>query len=266
MVVRLERAGGGNVRVLDIDLNDPSLRVEVAVAEVARRDGRITGRAYSVPEWLEQTGAVAGINGGFFGETVAGDFKEILGLLQTSGRVRSVAPVHQARGSDTRYARAAVGFTGEGTPLIDWVTNRPGDDQRLRAHEAPEFKGAGQRWRVEQALGCGPRLIRGGKASVTYRGERLASPGRLPRTFLGYGGRKGAAERLVLCAADGMEFAECAEFLLDYFARQYQAPCHEALCLDGGASTQAAWREKGRVTASPDPGTTVPTAVLVHRR
>lgn len=262
VAVRRLSGGVGGVRTIDIDLA-AQVRVEVAAEEIAVRRGLITGRARTLPDWLRATGAVAGINGGFFGETVAPDHKEIVGLLKREGRVRVAAPRYRARGSGKLYARAALGFTQSGRPRIAWVSSGSGSPQALFTHPEPDDLGRADPWEVRQALACGPQLIREGRTRVTDRGERLVSPGQLPRTFLGFGGRRGA-ERLVLCAATGMEFAECERFLAGYFRRYCGVPCAEAMCLDGGASTQAAWRENGRITADPDPGTTVPTALLIH--
>jgi len=268
LVVRREavRDGASHVRVLDVDLRARGVRVEVAAAEIARRRGRVTGAPFSLPQWLERTGAAAGVNGGFFGQAVESGGRgwlEIVGLLKLDGRVRSAAPTFRTRGG-VRYAHAAFGLTAAGAPRIGWVTGRPGDAQRLLEHPAPEVKGAGAPWEAADAVGCGPRLIRAGRVEVAARGERLASPGRLPRTFLGFGGRGARADRLVLCAATGMEFRECAEFLAGYFRRRHGFPCREAMALDGGGSTQAAWREGGAVRADSPLNIAVPTAVLVH--
>jgi len=265
VTIRLERHGAASVRLIDVELAHPRVRVEVAADEIALRQGRVTGRARTVPEWLEATGAVAGINGGFFGKSVSDDHKEIVGLLKREGRVRAAAPSYHSQRTGGRYSRSAIGFTETGSPRMAWVTSRPGDPQTLRSHPAPDFSGGGTPWTVQQALACGPRLIRSGKTEITYRGERLASPGALPRTFLGYGG-SGKARRLVLCATDAMEFEDCARFLHDYFKRRHGVPCDEAMALDGGASTQASWREGSRVKSDFSYATTVPTAILVHVR
>jgi hypothetical protein len=253
------------IRVIDADLSAPGIRVEVAADEIAVRQGRITGRARTLPEWLQHTGASAGINGGFFGETVGEHYKEIVGLLKRDERVRSAAPVYRARPSGRTYARSAFGVSARGRPSIAWVTSAPGRPQLLRSHAEPEFTGGGAPWEVEDAVACGPRLIRSGRVEVSYRGERLASPGALPRTFIGYGGPPGK-QRAVLCAAEAMEFADCAAFLMDYFRGEHGVPCSEAMALDGGASTQAAWRERGRIAGTPGLGVTVPTAILIYAR
>lgn len=266
VVVRTANRGLATVRVIDVDLAKPGVRVGIAAEEIAVREKRITGRARTVPDWLRRTGAVAGVNGGFFGATVGEEFKEIVGLLKLDGRVRSAAPVLRSRSTGKRYARSAFGVASSGTPRIDWVTSRPGSPQLLRLHTTAEFTQPGPAWAVREAVACGPRLIRAGRIEVADRAERLVSRGALPRTFLGYAERDGKPRHLVLCATEGMEFADCARFLADYFRRYHKLPCREAMALDGGGSTQAAWREGGAVRSGPGTSVTVPTAVLVYHR
>lgn len=264
VALRRIEAGPATVQVIDADLNAPGVRVKVAAEAIGVREGSITGRARTVPEWLAVTGAVAGVNGGFFGRTVNEEFKEIVGLLKLDGRVRVAAPTYRAKPSGQRYCRAALGVERRGRPRIAWVTSRPGAPQILNSHESPEIRDAGTAWEVEDALACGPRLIRNGKTEITYRAERLASPGALPRTFVGTAVTPEGVRRLALCATDGMEFEDCARFLMEYFRRQYGVPCAEGMCLDGGASTQAAWRKSDSTIAGEwYTGTTVPTALLV---
>lgn len=268
VTIRQVKAGVATVRVIDVDLGVPGVRVDVAADDIAVRDGRITGRARPVSEWLEETGAVAGVNGGFFGVTVGQEFKEIVGLLKLDGRVRAAAPRYHSTKSNIDYSRSAFGMTREGRPYIDWVTSRAGAPQSLRSYGNPEFSGAGSAWEVEDAVACGPRLVRNSKVEIAFKGERLASPGALPRTFVGHGQPPGRARHVVLCAADGMEFEDCARFLMEYFQHQYGVPCAEGMCMDGGASTQAAWREKTatgtRIATELHPGVTVPTALIVY--
>jgi exopolysaccharide biosynthesis protein len=252
--------GTTRVRVIDADLSAPGVKVEIAADDIARRSGRVTGAAYSVADWVERTGAVAGVNGGFFGERV-GDHLEIVGLLKLDGRVRSAAPSYRAQGGSMRYSRAALGFTRENEPSIAWVGGRSGAPQMVLSYPEPVVAGSGDEWNVRQAVACGPRLIHDGKVEVTYRDERLASPGRLPRTFVGYG-----KDHLVLCAATGLEFQECAEFLARYFREAHDSPCLDGMCLDGGGSTQAAWRDGGEIRTDSPLNIEVPTAILVHSR
>lgn len=266
VTVRKIAVGDGttHVRVIEADLRKPGVRVEIAADQIARRQGRVSGVARSVADWLEQRkGAVAGVNGGFFGTPTGDDSREIVGLLKLEGRVRSSAPVYHSDRTGLDYSRCALGFSGTGSPSMAWVTSRRGDPQSLFAHPAPEFSHQGTAWKPSSALACGPRLIRDSKVEVSFRGERLASPGRLPRTFIGFGGAGAQSDRFVLCAATGMEFEDCAEFLKGYFQEAYGIPCRHGMCLDGGSSTQAAWRENGTVRTDSPLNAEVPTALLV---
>lgn len=259
--------GLATVRVIDVDLSRPGVRVQVAADEIGFRDRLITGRARTVEEWVARQKAVAGINGGFFGKRHGENHKEIVGLLKLDGRVRVAAPVYRSRPERIPYARSAFGLTEQGRPRMAWVTSRPGDPQALRSHAEPQFRGNSTTWNVRQALACGPRLIHAGKTQITARGERLASPGALPRTFLGYSvGRGGKPGHLALCTTDSMEFEDCARFLADYFRRYHGTSCQEAMALDGGASTQAVWKEAGSVKTQFAAGVTVPTAILVFSK
>ena len=247
------------VRVIDADLS--GARIEIAAEDIARRQNRITGRARSVADWVEHTGAMAGVNGGFFGEAAGPEHLEIVGLLKVDGRVRSAGPTYHSRSSGADYARSAFGIDANGRPRISWVTSRRGDPQALFSHAGAELHDRGTRWSVREAVACGPRLIREGAIEVSYRGERLASPGALPRTFLGFSDR-----RVVLAAATGMEFSDCAAFMKRYFREAHGEVCREAMALDGGASTQAAWRENGAIRTDSPLNIEVPTALLVHAR
>ena len=118
---------------------------------------------------------------------------------------------------------------------------------------------------TECALSGGPRLIHQGHPFVAARHERLVSAGALPRTFLGHSRARGAGgNRLLLCTASGMTYHEAAEFLMQYFRERYGVACDEGMCLDGGPSSQLAFRAGGEVSAAQGSGVTVPTCILIH--
>ncbi len=257
--------GASTMRALRIDLAEPGVRVEIAAEDIAFRESRITGRAHTVPDWIARKGAVAGINGGFFGESVGTEFKEIVGLCKIAGKVRSAGPTFRSSRTGKNYVHAAFGLTREAEGRIGWVNSVKGSPQSLRSHRSADISGRGTEWDVWQAVGCGPRLVREGKADVAAASERLRSPGELPRTFLGIGG-EGKSRRLALAIADGAEFDTCADFMVDFFRTRCGVPCRDAMALDGGASTAMAWREGKSIDVSPPLAATVPTAVLVHSR
>src|SRR5260370_10405816 len=91
------------VALLDVDLSSPEVRVEVAAAGASpRRSGCSNGVARTVTDWCRATGAVGGINGGFFGRELGAERKEIVGLLKMDGRLYGRAPLPSDRGTRGR--------------------------------------------------------------------------------------------------------------------------------------------------------------------
>ena len=263
IAVHTRTFAGSDIAVIDVDLQASGVRVEVAARKVRPGRGAVTGECHTVREWLELTGAAAGINGGFFGQTVAEDRKEIIGLLRVEGVTRSRALTYRStRRPGERYSHAAFGLDADGMPDIQWATS--GRSGGPLAHAAPILAGPGAPWPVRDAVACGPVLVREGKVRVTDRDERLVSPGALPRTFLGYTQEAGRPRHLVLVAATGLTFEDAAAFLMDYCQAEHGVPCWNAMALDGGGSTQLAYREGNAVHAPITAPTTVPTAILVH--
>jgi hypothetical protein len=258
------------VALLDVDLACPGVRVEVAAADATRRSsGCSDGAAHTVADWCRQTGAIGAINGGFFGRDVGAGRKEIVGLLKLEGELYARAPRYWGRGTGRRdvnaaHAHSALGFAPDGRPAIDWVVSDPRRPKRLLAFEQPEGLRAGLPWEVESGLAGGPRLIARGQVRVSDRTERLASHGLLPRTFIGYAAREGEPRHLVLGVATAMTFEDAARFLDGYFRRFHGLPCAEAMCLDGGPSSQLAYRERGVLHEAQSSDVTVPTCLLVH--
>jgi exopolysaccharide biosynthesis protein len=116
---------------------------------------------------------------------------------------------------------------------------------------------------VDSGLSGGPRLIADGRIAVSDRGERLASSGLLPRTFVAYATQAGHPRYLVLGVATAMAFQDAAEFLEGYFHRFHGLPCAEAMSLDGGPSSQLTYRANGVLHEAQASDVTVPTSLLV---
>jgi exopolysaccharide biosynthesis protein len=121
-----------------------------------------------------------------------------------------------------------------------------------------------QYWEVTSAVACGPRLIQGGKIKVSDRDERLAHAAAVARTFVGYSVENGKPRRLVLGVGMAMTFGEAAGFLDRYFRKYHGTGCAEAMCLDGGASSQLVYQEGSSYVEARQTLVTVPTAVVVE--
>jgi hypothetical protein len=265
VVVRRLTYGLTGVHLIDIDLRTPGVSVRVHARNPSRKEwGWAVGDALDVAEWCQLTGAIAGVNGGFFGAEVSPGRKEVIGLLQIDGKTFARAPLYRSRTDrSVTYSHSTFGVADGRVPLVDWVTSDPRSPSRLRAHPAPSELREARRWWSDDGLSGGPRLIHRGQLFVAAADERLASVGALPRTFLGYSRAK-CTNRLVMATATAMTYHEAAGFLMQYFRERYGVACTEAMCLDGGDSSQLAYRSGGQVTTAYSNTVSVPTCVLVH--
>jgi hypothetical protein len=273
------------VSLLDVDLSYPGIQVRVAAGDpTPRRSDCTDGAARTVAEWCRRSGATGGINGGFFGRERGGGRKEIVGLLKIAGVLYGRPPRHRDRhrfaiiprgvpsafaaGEEevprcVAFAHSALGFARDGRPAIDWVTSDPRQARRLLAYPAPEGLEKGTPWEINSGLSGGPRLIAHGYIAVSDHAERLVSDGLLPRTFVGYASQAGVPRYLVLGVATAMTFQDAAQFLDGYFRRFHALPCADAMSLDGGPSSQLAYRADGALYEAQASETTVPTCLLV---
>src|ERR1700731_2817255 len=73
--------------VLDVDLQSPTVRLQVTADNpVRRKGGKVFGISHTVRDWCVMNREIAGINGGFFGQT-DGVNKQAEGLLAVAGKV-----------------------------------------------------------------------------------------------------------------------------------------------------------------------------------
>lgn len=255
-----------DVVVLDVDLAQPGIKIAVAADAPVLDGGRVHGNSYRVSDWCRKTGAAAGINGGFFGKTV-GVRKEFIGLLAVDGSIASTGRLVRPSGKRAvRIARSVLGFDKRGTPHIGWAVGERGRAGLLTEYLSPVDPTEQRYWNVDSAVACGPRLIAAGKVHITDRDERLASPPPLRRTFVGYDQENGKPRHLLLAAGMNMTFQDAADFLQAEFKAIHNSECREAMALDGGASTQLAYRSGDSYIDTVVTRVTVPSAVLVFSK
>lgn len=256
----------GGVDIIDIDLDTARARWTIQTSGITMEEGRVVGQARTPRDWLTRLNGLASVNGGYFGGEDAQGRKEFVGLLVQKGRVRHAAPPLHGQGSATvrrgQYVRSTFGLTKDGKPIIVWAATEPGHPQSLRVYDAPMSR-HGQPWRIVSAVGCGPRLITEGRVAVSDYEERLVSPGPAPRTFVAYDAPNGRPRHLLLGMASGATFQDLAAFLKNYFPQYDQTQAAEAMCVDGGASTQMAYRLNGTLQSPRETGVTVPDALVL---
>jgi exopolysaccharide biosynthesis protein len=257
---------GAGIDLVDLDLARSKWRFAIETCEIALSNGRVVGQAYTPHEWLTRTHAFMAVNGGYFGAEDGAGRKEFVGLLVQKGRVRHAAPPLSGSGSATirkgQYVRSAFGLGPDGTPIIRWAATEPSRPQAVRSYAGP-MRSESAPWAAWNAVGCGPTLISQGKIVVTQYQERLVSPGPEPRTFVAYDRVNGQPKHLVVGIASGSDFGRLAAFLSRYFPKYDGTTADDAMCLDGGASTQMTYTLNG-VTQSPrETGVTVPDALVL---
>jgi exopolysaccharide biosynthesis protein len=253
-----------DVHLLEIDLASPGARLSVVADGVGLKAGRVYGDSFTVADLCRKRGAVAGINGGFFGLSDR-NRKEFIGLLASKGSIVSSGRLVRPSGHrEMRIARSVFGIDKMRTPHIGWAVGERGHAALLTEYLSPVNPTKQRYWNVESAVACGPRLIQAGRIAITDRDERLASPGLLRRTFVGYDSEKGRPRHMVLAIGDAMTFSDVTSCLQGYFKKYHGRSCAEAMALDGGASTQLAYRKADGTIDSVGSWMTVPTAIVVH--
>lgn len=261
--------------ILDIDLRNKGVRVRLASDAPARsKRGGVYGEAHTVLDWCKRNHALGGINGGYFGAS-EGSRKQIEGLLVADNEVLANGRrIRSTRKVGESYVRCALGFDTLGKPRIGWATAT--DRPALQIYRSPLSSNISGTLRVTSAVSCGPRLIANSEIHITDRQERLVSEPALPRTFVAYDVATDAKHTPVhMVIGIGMEltYAEAAQFLMQYFKNNHASKCAEAMCLDGGASSQLVFaspdgdriEKKARTLVDTRPSlVTVPTALLVE--
>ena len=242
-------------QTLTVDRNIATVRPMVVAENLEPLRNNIVGDARTVRDWAEKYDAVAGVNGGFFGESYdsLGRRKQLVQLCILEGKI--VAP-----GTLVGEAlRSAVGFSESGEVQFAWAAGT--ELSGVRRYEKPVKTKTPLTWRVQSAVACGPRLIHKEKVDIADRAEKLVSDVRVPRLAVASNGRF-----LVFCRADAMTYGELARYLMSFFKNTLHSAPDEAMCLDGGPSAQLVYKENGGLKEVEPTGVQVPTAILLVPR
>jgi exopolysaccharide biosynthesis protein len=108
-------------------------------------------------------------------------------------------------------------------------------------------------------------LFVNGVKRITDVEERLVHNKSAARTFVAYDtDSEGRPRHFVMGRSDSQTFAQTADFLQDYFQKAYQSRPHDALCLDGGSSSQIVYKNaNGSIEDAEPTGVLVPTALVL---
>jgi len=255
------------IDIIAVDLATTNARLSVGAKDIRADGGAIVARAITPTQWVKG-GALAAVNGGYFGED-HDTAKEIVGLLVQNGRVRHAAPALTGRGGNGlapgHYVRSVFGLMPGGAPRITWAATDIGHAQTIRAYDTPTPANLanGVAWRPLSAIGCGPTLIHNGKSVVTDRSERLVSEGPLPRTFVAYDLVDGHPRHVAFGIANAATFDEITTELQDFFSTYEHTRAWAAMCFDGGSSTQMTYRIGKTISAPRETEVGVTDCLLV---
>ena len=235
---------------LDVDLNHLAVEVKPAAANGTEPASVI----------LQRVGAVAGINGGFFGSGQA------LGLVMIDGQILTQPLASLNRAGTAYYAtRAAFGLDKKRQPATTWAYNwngvlhgYPAPNPNRQGAPAPlpdpkNFSPAATPWKVLHGLGGGPNLISQGAVNITYDaevmfGSGVGSDNPDPRTAIGFT----AAKHVIMFVVDGRQAASTGLSLPEVAQTLLALGCVEAINLDGGGSSTFVVNNK--VVNSPSDG------------
>ena len=222
----------GNTRlsgqVVRCDLDKVRIKVGIAGNEV--------GKTEALQSMAKRYSALAAINGSFFQAYNSGAFKPPVMTLITNGK-----PVF------TGNIGTTLGFIGTNEARMDKAS------RVLSALNGQSGDAAGDAFwpRVQEAVGCGPRLVTDGKVSLDMLGEKFTDPKvlRLSMERSAVGLTKNRQLLLVITSGTMSQLAELMQKL----------GCAHAMNLDGGASSGLYLQ--GRYLRSP--GRNLSNALLV---
>ncbi|GAA5525243.1 hypothetical protein Maes01_01808 [Microbulbifer aestuariivivens] len=194
--------------------------------------------AKPMEEWAKTPGVIAVVNGGFFtGNTP-------LSLVAREGRLQAhnISAVTRA-GRSYPVLRSAFWVDSKGNAQVGWIYHHAGEGQP-RSYpqplpysspaevplQAPKIN-SGIALKMDWGIGGGPRLLREGKASLTYQEEIFWGSGmrlddKRPRTAICSANK----QRIILYVTPSARLDELPDRLLEL-------GCRDAINLDGGGSS-----------------------------
>jgi hypothetical protein len=225
--------------MIDVDLTNPLLAVRPYI-----------GTGATAAPFLESVGALAGVNGGFFGGGVS--YSAV--VYPNELRAQNIQSVTRSNGTYT-VTRSFFGLDVRRQPSVHWIYHfspslsdlyrfaQPTQNTPTVIAPAPIRADGVPFDSLLAGIGGGPTLVKGGLKHVTYDEEAFFGSGvsgelQNPRTAVGYTSQK----HVVMLVADGRQAASNGVTLDDLAGIMISLGCLEAMNLDGGGSTQMAAR------------------------
>ncbi|MGY5851305.1 phosphodiester glycosidase family protein [Salegentibacter sp. F14] len=195
----------------EIDLSDKNLKLRSLGSNSIRE---------TTKETYERGNGILAINGGYFSSNSS------VSLIVEDGEMIAYGPTEN-------LVRGAFGMHG-GKPEVVW-TNSKNKEGYPKKFEKPDLNAESQTWRVSQAVGGGPVLLKNGKIKLTDKEEGFSGSHlqRHPRTAIGYKDDNS----LIMMVVDGRQQASAGVSLPELAQLMLEVGALEAINLDGGDSS-----------------------------
>jgi hypothetical protein len=226
------------VKYIDIDLNNTDLEL---VPELSATPAH-------VKNWATNLGAVATMNGGYFGGSTS-----FSAVVNNTVEAKNVAILNR-NGLDYPVTRGFFGFNADGSMAVNWIYHFGNTKADICTYTTPNpnavgtpantpTQANGTPWsNLTKGMGAGPVLIKNGSIVDTYTeevfwGSGVSNTGLDPRSAMGYT----ASNHVILLVADGRQPGVSEGASIPQMASILKnLGCVEALNFDGGGSTQLA--------------------------
>lgn len=226
------------------------IEVDLNVAEIGLVPYLANNGTETVTEFSERIGAIAAINGGYFGgnssySTVVQPGQVLSRNVGSLNRNNRTYPV----------IRSAFSIGKNRDMSVDWIYHFGSSVDDIYRFNAPmgyengasdlplaaPNKNTGEFFDMYMGIGGGPILVKGDSIHVSYNEEIFWGSGvgltnRDPRTAVGYT----ADDRAILLVTDGRQVASQGFSLPEMAQVMINLGCTEAINLDGGGSSQMA--------------------------
>jgi len=228
---------------LDVDLRSKNVAVKSYLSKVQ-------GGKEGIVPFLEHTGAIAAINGGFFDTGSGISYSAAVDKSQVLAK--NIASVNRD-GKTYPVTRSFFGITETRELAIDWIYHYGAKVNDIRRFGNPSQNITGTPAPVPSpptgavyydllvGIGGGPTLVKNGRADITYNEEVFWGSGvglenRDPRTAVGYT----SDQHVIMLVADGRQTSSEGVNLIELADIMISLGCVEAMNLDGGGSSQMA--------------------------
>ena len=252
----------------DIDYSDKGLSAQPSLSGAPTKRETPSAQAQKV-------GALVAINGGYF-DVVSDPAKTYSLVLQNGKLLNSNVERVGRSGKQFFVTRSAFGISADRKFDVAWIGNRGGKSyvfpapvlkpMKKEESSAAEYSGLAE-WKVQNAVGGGPRLIHDGKIEITYEQELFPGSGFPNAANYSRAAIGGTKNGHLILFVTGQKAGEASLGLtLSQLANELKTlGCVRAMNLDGGGSQSLVVKGRCINRAGSDPEREVTSIFAIIR-